>query len=89
MVIWVCIDCMLARECGEPTEYCDREPWGEIPTADVGMGIDCGIPNHREEDIDDHSENCEQITFSLARCDVCGSTLGGSRYAYTVLNWGE
>lgn len=88
-VIWVCDDCMLARECGEPTEYCDREPWGEIPTADVEAGLDCGIPNHHWECADDHYENCEQQDFSWSRCDGCGSTLGGTRHAYTVFNWGE
>lgn len=88
-IVWVCVDCMLARECGEPTETADREPWGEIPTVDVGMGLDCGIPHHWEEHSDDHSENFERQEFSWSQCDACGSTLGGTRYAYTVFNWGE
>ena len=32
---------------------------------------------------EDHAEQCEQLTFSWSRCDVCGSTLGGAREAVT------
>jgi hypothetical protein len=31
----------------------------------------------------DHASECEQIGFSWSACDVCGSTLGGSRDAVT------
>lgn len=80
---------MFAHEYAETPENADCEPWGEIPTAKVAMGLDCGIPNHWEDDSDDHYENCERQDFSWSSCDGCGSTLGGTRHAYTVFNWGE
>ena len=31
-----------------------------------------------------HDEPCEDIDFTWSSCDGCGSTLGGSRHAYTA-----
>ena len=32
---------------------------------------------------EEHATECETRTFSMRRCDVCGSPLGGSRHAVT------
>jgi hypothetical protein len=32
---------------------------------------------------EEHSEECERLSFSWSACDVCGSSLGGERAAVT------
>ena len=75
--IEVCYDCT-AMHCNGDTggNVPDREPWSDLPDADVSAGSvhEC------------HEPECEHdITpFSTVRCDACGSTLAGYRHTFTV-----
>lgn len=71
----VCEDCMFVHANGETgNETPDREPWGLLPGADVGMG--------------DAGEDGDGEGFSWSRCTACGTTLGGNRYRFAVFSWG-
>lgn len=86
--IWVCTDCMLEHHYPGEMEGTGEE-WRNYPNAKLGS-ITAGILCDRRDDdyhlyeSDEHSEECETLTFSWFRCDGCGSTLGGSRHAFTV-----
>jgi hypothetical protein len=95
--LWVCTDCMTTRETGEDPDVApDREPWG---TLDAGAGdVTPGLlwsehydPAGCESAFDSGGEcGCDREDFvhgDLRPCDGCGSSLGGSRYAYTL--WGR
>lgn len=77
--LWVCDDCLFARE-GDGTENPDREPWGLEPDTDVTAGLtwdehSCG---DAEANFRDGIEcECEQIEFTWSDCEGCGSTLAG------------
>ena len=96
--LWVCVDCLMTEASGELPEDRDErvpEPWSAIHPDDQDKHITPGLvfeehlsdcPNFDESGdylgIDD--EPCEEQEFSWSRCDGCGSTLGGSRHAYTM-----
>jgi hypothetical protein len=88
--MWVCVDCLMARE-SEPPESPDREPWGLDPSVDVTLGLlstehdtPCGSFDGPDGDFLGGECECETHDFSWQPCDGCGSTLGGSRHAYTM-----
>lgn len=69
----VCDDCLLVHANGETGGEPDREPWGELPGADVA--IDC-------------PDDGEECGFSWSQCDACGTDLGGTRHPMAVFSWG-
>lgn len=94
--LWVCIDCHMTAANGETIEDRDErapEPWSDLngDTRSVTPGL---MASEHDEDcsnfdadgsflgVDD--EPCETEDFSWRRCDGCGSTLGGARFAYTL-----
>jgi len=85
VTIWVCVDCLFARE-GDLDTTPDCEPWNLLPDDDVSLGITweehaCG----KETTHDVESEcDCDRDDFSSRSCDACGSTLAGERQAYTL-----
>jgi len=91
--LWVCVDCLMSEANGEEITPRDGqpEPWSREPDTDVTMGLawsEHQIPAQCEELFTTGGEcYCETREFSWSSCDGCGSTLGGSRHAYTY--WGE
>ena len=91
--IWVCVDCMFEHH--YPGEYAGStgKEWCNYPDAkmgDITAGISCDKGEcHYWEDEEEHSEECATLTFSRSRCDGCGSTLGGTRHAFTIWEEGE
>lgn len=89
--LWVCGDCFITDAYGEPSEdpdyKPDREPWGLW--ADGGEDITSGLLvhpcgyDHESDDYPVCDGDCERREFSWSRCDGCGSTQGGARYAFT------
>lgn len=88
--IWVCYDCAAIHangELGDDSYTPDREPWGLFETT---RGVAAGLAEEEHEcgtDPDLRGEiecDCETRDFDSARCDGCGSTLGGSRHAHAV-----
>ena len=83
--LWVCTDCLMARESDGPTEEVEHEPWGLL---DDTYQVACGLTEeaHGEDCTSDQriggSCTCECIDFSYSECDACGSDLGGTRHAY-------
>jgi len=86
-VLWVCVGCLIARECDESPEPCGcataHVPWEREQGTDVMRGLDCGISDHWSEHPDEHAGECERIDFTWSSCDGCGCPLGGTRHAYT------
>lgn len=84
--LWVCVDCLIARE-GDLDEAPDREPWGLIgDDVTVAHGLDddehgCGMPWPERAESDEC--DCERQQFAMSACGACGSTLGGTREAYS------
>jgi hypothetical protein len=91
---WACSDCTMLLANGEtPPE------WGEDETASWLAEIDRRAEGTEHATLgrlvsedgcdcetwhsDQHRESCERRDFSWSSCDVCGSTLGGSREAVT------
>jgi hypothetical protein len=81
-VLWVCTDCLFARE-GEAPENPHCEPWDIEGETDVTVGLMCEAPDHFDTDPDGHTEGCETVDFSTSSCDACGCHLAGTRHAYT------
>lgn len=87
---WVCECCMLTHANGECCggSVHEAEPLSKIPgTADVSLGLlaehhadTCTSENRESGECD-----CEHNTFSWSSCDGCGSLLGGTRDALTVV----
>ena len=88
-VIWVCIDCTISAVNDEqPTDRPDTEPalwslWPDAKMGDITHGMmssnhGCDYPAAYAEDCD-----CEHDSFSWTACGGCGSTLGGTRDAFT------
>lgn len=86
--LWVCVDCLMAEANGEaPTDPQEGqpEPWAIESATDVTMGLtedehSCDYAGGAWE----RGEcDCEEREFSWSSCDACGSSLGGSRHAYT------
>lgn len=83
--LWVCVDCLMMAANDEapvdpdPTQ---PEPWAIENATDVTMGL--LLSEHYSNDCDEEAEcDCETRDFSWSPCDGCGSTLGGSRHAFT------
>jgi hypothetical protein len=96
-VLWVCVDCVLVRECGEAPEVApDCEPWAALALRageEVAAGMDWAehaedCPNHTAGRHVDECE-CETASFRTSACDGCGSRLAGERFAYTLLARGD
>lgn len=96
--LWVCVDCLMDEATGGNDEGRDERnpaPWSAIHPDDAHRPITMGLvyEEHAEDcpnfDSDGdylgyEDEPCEDISFSWSRCHGCGSTLGGSRHAYTM-----
>jgi hypothetical protein len=95
--LWVCYDCHVANVNDEwpqsfpetlPSlriwwEYNRPLPWAIEFDTDVTPGL---MAEHHSDYCTEtlgESCECEGIEFSWNGCHGCGSTLGGSRYAYT------
>lgn len=91
--IWLCVDCTMAHANGEydPDRSADLpEPLSAIGEAySVTLGL-LAVEHHEECPVrltGDHNAaecDCERIEFSTWRCDGCGDTHHGSRYAATL-----
>src|SRR2546430_1834848 len=89
-IILVCQVCMLHHANGEwgdcyAEEGHDREPFNLYHPKDITMGLldelhDCIL----DRDGSAIECGCEERGFSWSSCQGCGSTLGGSRYAFTA-----
>lgn len=87
---WCCTDCAMLIANGEtPPDMTQDETdaWlartndaGDVTLGREPGALDCDCWS---TDTDQHIEGCERLTFSWSPCDVCGSTLGGSRNAVT------
>ena len=92
--IWVCVDCFFEHHLPGENAEATGEEWCNYPDAKMG-DITAGILCDRADDdyhmceSAEHSEECETISFSWSRCDACGSTLGGTRHAFTIWEDGE
>lgn len=94
--IWVCQDCMFVHANGETgNESPDREPWEylfdrEPDGSSVTMGLtreehECGWQDDEDSECWQECE-CADTEFSWSQCQGCGSTLGGSRHAFSLWN---
>jgi hypothetical protein len=86
--IWVCTDCMILAVNGdEPVDPDPTQPlpWSLEPNTDVTPGITRDAHSCDDPDSWERGEDCgcEEREFSWASCDGCGSTLGGTRHAFT------
>lgn len=91
--LWVCVDCLLAREAPD-SEFRDGEwapgapnpePWSSPRVAGVDVTLGLLTREHSCEDplaLESECE-CEERTFSSFACDACDTHLAGSRHAYT------
>jgi hypothetical protein len=94
-VLWVCDDCMFARE-GEGNP--DRpsalpEEWSRELSTDVTLGMLWsehaeGCPNHKAKTWVAECD-CERTEFSTLACDACGDWHHGARHAYTWWDYKE
>ena len=86
-VLWVCVDCLFAREgdgLGDGCS-CGNTPWQREPDTDVSLGLgvedhDCGWDGEADMPCDG---DCERDEFSIWPCHACDCHLAGSRHAYT------
>lgn len=84
--ILVCIDCYFAHHGVLEDRPVDRVPLSLID-ADVEVTSGMLFEHHecgRENGEDIGECECEQVTFSWAHCDGCGSTLAGAREYMTI-----
>lgn len=84
--LWVCVDCMLTEATGELPADLDADqpaPWARESATDVTPGLLRSEHNDGCEGDWEQGCYCEHREFSWSQCDGCGSTLGGSRHAYT------
>jgi hypothetical protein len=88
---WACVDCTMRVGNGELPEWMSKDELDEYEhnveitsgmySVELGMAAEdheCGAA-----DFADAECGCEQVTFTWSACDVCGSRLGGERYAVT------
>jgi hypothetical protein len=89
--IWVCVDCHFTYHGVDDEPHPDA--WSREPASTVTPGLvasehlaDCPNVDHDTGEWLGMGDcpGCEDIDFSWSRCEGCGSTLGGSRHAYTV-----
>src|SRR5690242_12921454 len=90
--LWVCVDCLMSEANGEEVKphAGQPEPWALELDTDVTAGL-TWEEHHNPAECEELFTNggecyCETQEFSWSSCDGCGSTLGGSRHAYTW--WG-
>lgn len=88
-ILWVCLDCMFARESGETnSEEPEFEPWSKLAAGEhehVSMGL--YSEDHSDDCTPADRENgctCERDTLSRRSCDGCGNNYDGERHAYTL-----
>jgi len=85
--IRVCTCCMLTHanaECGDDCH--DAEPWSVLPMS-AGWEAAMGTDEHDAECTEGDREEgcgCESMEFSWSACDGCGTSLGGSRFAFVL-----
>ena len=78
----ICTDCMFAVEygCYSEHEQCFNREEFDKRQAEIDKAIesvDGQIVNNTPEDF--------EAGFSWTPCELCGSTLGGDRYPYSIL----
>src|SRR5262245_51410973 len=82
-----CMDVHNHAECCDGGH--DREPWCQLwPGQTVTMGL--FAEDHGDYCTSEDRElgcDCETITHSMSRCDGCGTTLHGPRFAFVL--WSE
>lgn len=96
ITLWVCVDCLV---CAAGTADENPDTAAHLPVyraavenvSRVNSGVEIyahpGMAVHECEDLDgfrDDDCNCETVTFSWSRCELCSSPLGGSRHAITL-----
>jgi hypothetical protein len=89
MHVWralsVCTDCMLAIANGEYGERPDLpDPLCEVAGEDVVLGTDEHSEGHSPADRDEGCD-CGDLGFRTSRCDGCGDSHHGDRFAAAVL----
>lgn len=93
IVVWVCQDCFFYFDDGEIPEHMSLAvalAWEaridrNIGSLEVHPGRSNKVCGHDLDiDHDQHAENCELKEFSWSVCDLCESSLGGSRHAITL-----
>ena len=81
---WVCTHCFIHLVNGDCTEVddCNPVPMNKFEGLHVTPGM---LREHHscERDAEECECDCEQISFTWAQCDGCGSNLGGEREAVT------
>jgi hypothetical protein len=88
--IWVCNECMLLHANGDRYDEPETDPWALWTDAEAGqiaMGgeHDEDCPNQKDSPVRGEQDcYCELQEFSTSSCEGCGSTLYGSRHAFTV-----
>lgn len=95
---WVCVDCLHQVANGTVPDELDQAEVEQylhnVQQGADGAELSAGAPYgedgcehdfHDDEHHDQHTEDCETQTFSWSPCELCGSTLGGSRHAITWL----
>lgn len=94
MTLWACIDCTMLKVNGEgnpewtETEEAEhleamREATASFTHVSPGTFFGEGDCGHLADEYEDHAERCDRQEFTWSACDLCGSTLGGSRHAFT------
>jgi hypothetical protein len=89
--IWVCTDCMILDVNGdEPVDPDPTQPlpwalWADAKMGDTTPGITREAHTCDDPDSWERGEDCgcEEREFSWSPCDGCGSSLGGTRHAFT------
>lgn len=92
--VWSCVDCLIWFANGESNpEWSEeeRDEWfarmDHLRDYHIGVGGDheSDCPNMREGVwVGETDCYCEIIEFSMNRCDICHSRLGGSRHALHI-----
>lgn len=84
--LWVCDQCLFAREGDGLPGPCGCEPAHEPWALGAGTDVTLGVFEHDHWCTDeDRTEGCDcgEINFRIAACDGCGCPLAGRRIAYT------
>lgn len=93
IVVWVCQDCFFHLDDGEIPEgmsSADALAWEARIDKNIGnleahLGRSSKACGHDLDiEYEEHVENCEVKEFSWSFCDLCESSLGGSRHAVTL-----
>ena len=87
---WICSDCLIWIANGDLSGIESEEDVARIRDADGESATGYWVPGGDCEEHDDGAEccpygGCETLEFSWSSCDRCGSDLGGSRHAASIL----